>query len=222
MPTTQQAIILKLPLKIRFMIYSLLLVLSKIILIKYNRLLRNRSKPKLIKSPIPASLAALLRVCSQVHKEAKKILYKSNTFAFCNICNKLPLFLTLISQRVYTLVKSLDLCCVYTSHKAKESLDLLTSCGGLKNLALRDVYKPLPKCLLSYLNRLRVKSINFLNTLKTIRVQEEAREQMNSLKQVVTNNKCSRTQGEKKRAAKQRDDKVGRPTCTIVIYSDPG
>jgi hypothetical protein len=89
-------------------------------------------------------------------------------------------------------------------------------------LALRDVYKLMPKCLLSYLNRLRVKSINFPNTLKTIRVQKEAREQMNSLKQVVTNDKRPRTQGEKKRAAEQRDNKVSRPTCTIAIYSDLG
>ena len=222
MPTTQQAVILKLPLEIRFMIYSLLLASSKIIPIEYNRPPRDGSKPKLIKSPIPAGSAALLRVCSQVHEEAEKILYESNTFAFCDIRNELPLFLTSISQRAYTLVRSLDLCCVYTSYEAKESLDLLTGCGGLKNLALRDVYKPMPKCLLSYLNGLRVESINFPNTLKTIRVQEEAHEQMNSLKQVVTNDKRPRTRGEKKRAAEQRDDKVGRPTRTIAIYSDPG
>ena len=108
------------------------------------------------------------------------------------------------------------------SHKAKESLNLLTSCRSLKNLALQNVYKLLPKCLLSYLNRLRVKLINFPNTLKTIQVQEEARKQMNSLKQVVTNDKCLRTRGEKKRAAKQRDNKVSRLTCTIAIYSNLG
>jgi 2EXR family len=222
MPRTQRAANLKLPLEIRLMIYSLLLVSSKIIPIAYNRPACHGNKPELIKSPIPAGSGALLRVCSQIHEEAEKVLYESNTFAFCDIRNELPLFLTSISQRAYTLVRSLDLCCLYTSREARESLDLLTGCRGLKHLALRDVYKPIPKFLLSYLKGLRVESINFPDTIRGIRGHKEAREQMNSLKQIITNDKCPRTRGEKKRAAEQRDDKVGRPAYTIAIYSDPG
>lgn len=100
--------IFKLPLEVRLIIYSLLLVCDLPIPVYYVHY-HHSHYSELILSLLPAGSTAILRVCWQIQREAENILYKSNKFYFSRPRNDLPRFLTSKSPRMYTSIKYLEL-----------------------------------------------------------------------------------------------------------------
>lgn len=132
---------------------------------RYERILTQRKSTRkstdgLIKSPLPAGSAAILGVCSQIHDEAERILYKSNKFVFHdNVIDDLPLFLLSISLNAYTLLTKLEIKIAEGTKSDSQYMDLLLGCRGLKDLTLVDVGK-IRKFQLSLLKGLRLRSIS--------------------------------------------------------------
>ena len=199
-PTPQAGLLFGLPLELRLLIYRLLLVSYLPIPIEYDRLPSSGSKPTPMKSPIPASSAALLVVCQDIHIEAEAILYASNQFAFRFTSDELPLFLTSISLHAYELVAGIVLCWPSSTKPAKEAVDLLTGCRGLKRLCIQRLYKPIPKYMIGLLEGLRLDSIDFY--------PQQLTENTNRLRKIVTDCECPRTRGQERRVKETRDDKV--------------
>jgi hypothetical protein len=196
-PTDQKGIFFSLPLELRDCIYFLLLASNRPIRIEYNRPAYIGARPRLIQSPIPAGSAGLLRVCQWIHEEAEPILYTLNQFAI-SMHDELPLFLTSISPRAYTLIEDLILGWPQETKQAKEGVDLLIGCRGLKRLSIERVYEPIPNYMLPLLEGLRLREVYF----------HPRSESTNRLSKIITDPDCPRTLGQRRKAKEQRDDKV--------------
>jgi hypothetical protein len=185
---------LKIPLKIRHMIYRLLLVHQKPI---------NRDHAlDASKNLLPVDPLAILQVCRQIYMKAEEVFYTSNKFFFPRyISDSLSLFLTSISDRAYLMVARIDFDWPDWPNKHHEFVDLLTGCKGLKELTISNHWPGIPTRQMRILKGLRIRSFEF------DRRKCDANREFSSLIKTITGG-SPKTRAQSNRAAERRSKKV--------------
>jgi hypothetical protein len=198
------------PLEVRNMIWTFLLVPNKHIDICYSTTPSpnpdSQVNPQLqvVKSLIPAP--SILRVSKAIHAEAEKILYNFNVFEFNkpSAPDDLRFFFQEISSRAY-LFLTRHIVMYWPPiiiHEFQIPLDFLVGCYGLKNLTCYGlpVYEGrIPMLMESWMSGIRVQAVKFPDTEPHL---------VSALSQLIEGKGRKRTEDEEDMALEDRQPKV--------------